>query len=348
MAITQSPWGLIRGETAVDVFTLANTAGTVIRITNLGGIITEIICADKNGHFDDIVLGFSSLEEYERYPHSYFGAIIGRYANRISAGTFPLHGSSIRLPSINDPPHHLHGGSWGFHRQLWSAQTSGNTLALAYLSPDGEEGYPGNLSVVVKYRLNEANELKIEYRAETDSATIINLTNHSYFNLRGYGSILNHELLLHCDYYLPINGSFIPRGEVTAVAGTAFDFTQKHRIAETINTADHQLELAGGFDHCFVAKKATRKVATIARLYEAGSGRSLEVASSEPAIQFYTGNFFDGSIRGKAQQQYHKHSGLCLETQHFPDSPNHAHFPTTVLKAGECYNSTTIYRFGHD
>ena len=319
------------------VYTLTNSLGFEVSITNYGGAITSLKTPDRNGHFEDIVLGFETLDEYLVNPR-YFGALIGRHANRIARGRFSLNGVEYQLP-CNNGANHLHGGFSGFDKRDWTVREDGNTLHLTYFSKDGEEGYPGNLTAFVDYTLLD-NELRIDYRATTDRDTIVNLTNHSYFNLRGEGTILDHELTLNADHFIPVCSDLIPTGEIKAVAGTAWDF----RCGKAIGS---DLDAAGGYDHNFVLNDWDGTLRSAARLYEATTGRVLEILTTEPGIQFYSGNFLDGSFTGKNGFVYEKYTGLCLEPQHFPDAPNHPSFPSTTLRAGEEYKHTSVYRFSY-
>ena len=318
-----------------------------IRLTNYGGIITHIFAPDRDSVMADVVLGYDSLASYlDDSP--YFGALIGRYGNRIAGGTFELDGQRYRIPTNNNA-NTLHGGDRGFDKRLWTAHpfasedTAG--VELNYRSVDGEEGYPGNLDVTVTYRL-VGPELSIRYEARTDRATPVNLTNHTYFNLAGGGSILDHELLLNADRYTPVDAGLIPTGELAPVAGTPFDFTQPKPIGRDITADNEQLRLGGGYDHNFVLRRTEEDVLMqAATVYEPTSGRTLEVVTSEPGLQFYSGNFLDGSNVGKGGTPYTHRTGFCLETQHFPDSPNQPDFPGTILQPGETYESRTVYRF---
>jgi aldose 1-epimerase len=334
----------------VDLYTLSNKNGVEVAITNYGGTVVSWKVPDRNGHIADVVLGYDNVKDYEN-GKAYFGATVGRYANRIAHGKFILNGSTYTLAK-NDGENHLHGGIKGFSKRVWTAKdvsgSNGQALELTYLSKDGEEGYPGNLSVTVVFTLTEKNELKIEYSATTDKDTVLNLTNHSYFNLAGQGSgdILSHQLTLNADRFTPVDATLIPTGELRKVKGTPFDFTQTTAIGARINQDDEQLKLGKGYDHNWVLNKTKLGVLTLAaELYEPKSGRLLEVRTTEPGVQFYTGNFLDGSAHGKEGKVYNYRTGMCLETQHFPDSPNHPDFPSTVLKPGQRFHSTTIYKF---
>lgn len=317
----------------IHFYRLTNSHGVEVSITNYGGTVTSIKVPDRNGVFGDVVLGYDTIDEYMRNPH-YLGALIGRHANRIARGKFTLNGVEYQLAQ-NNGANHLHGGNHGFDKKVWSVTgATQNVLRLRYFSEDGEENYPGNLTVEVDYSLNDENELRIEYQATSDKDTIVNLTNHSYFNLAGSGNILGHELILHADAFTPVSDDLTPTGEILPVENTVMDF----RTARPITS--------GGYDHNFVLRDWDHgSIRPVARLREPLSGRVMEVLTTEPGIQFYSGNFFDGSVKGKGGVALEKYAGLCLETQHFPDAPNHPNFPTTVLRAGAQYQQTTIYRF---
>jgi aldose 1-epimerase len=315
------------------VYTLRNNRGFEVSVTSYGGAITSLKTPG------DIVLGFETLDEYVRNPR-YFGALIGRHANRIARGRFSLNGVEYQLP-CNNGANHLHGGFNGFDKRDWTVREDDNTLHLTYFSKDGEEGYPGNLSAFVDYTLRD-NELRIDYRATTDRDTIVNLTNHSYFNLRGAGTILDHELTLNADHFTPVSEDLIPTGEIKSVEGTPWDFRKAKAIGSELE------DVPGGYDHNFVLRDWDATLRLAARLYEPTSGRALEILTTEPGIQFYSGNFLDGSFIGKNGIAYEKYTGLCLEPQHFPDAPNHPNFPSTVLRSGEEYRHQTIYRFLSD
>ena len=318
------------------VHTLTNKLGFAVSITNYGGAITSLKTPDRNGDFGDIVLGFETLEEYVRNPR-YFGALIGRHANRIANGKFSLNGTSYQLPQ-NNGANHLHGGFHGFDKRDWTVREDENTLHLTYFSKDGEEGYPGNLNASVDYTLRD-NELRVDYRATTDRETIVNLTNHSYFNLRGKGTILDHELTLNADSFTPVSKDLIPIGEIRSVEGTPMDFRSGKAIGADLDAVD------GGYDHNFVLNNYDGAMKSAVRLYDPNTGRVLEVLTTQPGMQFYSGNFLDGSLVGREGFVYVKYAGLCLEPQHFPDAPNHLNFPSTVLRPGEEYKQSTIYRF---
>jgi len=315
-----------------NVYVLTNSHGVEVSITNYGGAVTSIKVPDRDGVFGDVVLGYDTIEEYMRNPR-YLGALVGRHANRIARGKFTLNGVEYQLAQ-NNGENHLHGGNRGFDKRIWKAAQTENVLHLEYFSEDGEENYPGNLTVNVDYSLNEENELRIEYGATSDKDTIVNLTNHSYFNLACGGDILGHELTLRASGFTPVSDDLIPTGEIQSVDGTPMDF----RTARVIGN--------GGYDHNFVLDDwSNGSLRQVARLREPKSGRVMEVLTTEPGIQFYSGNFLDGSLKGKGGVAYEKYAGLCLETQHFPDAPNHPNFPTTVLRAGQEYRQTTIYKF---
>jgi aldose 1-epimerase len=334
----------------VYLFTLTNTVGAEARIINYGGIVVSLKAPDRNGMFDDVVLGYETLDDYLNNNSACFGALIGRYANRIRRGRFTLNGEEYRLPT-NDGENHIHGGVKGFDRVVWDAKPLttevGPALELKYLSCDGEEGYPGNLSVRVVYTLTNTNEFRIQYFAKSDKDTVINLTNHSFFNLAGAdsGDILDHELLVNATQFSPTDAEQIPIGEVCSVSGTPFDFTRQTAIGSRINTDDEQLRFARGYDQTFVLEHQDGGLQQAAKVHEPSSGRVMEVWTTEPAVQFYSGNGLDGTVSGKNGKVYGRHYGLCLETQHFPDSPNHPTFPSTVLRKEERYSSVTSYKF---
>jgi aldose 1-epimerase len=338
------------GKTAdgqeTDLYIMANKNGMEAAITNYGGTVVALKVADRSGKLDDVVLGYDKLEDYAA-GKAYFGAIVGRYANRIAHAKFTLDGTSYTLAK-NDGDNHLHGG---FNKRVWTAKdvssSTGQALELTYLSKDGEEGFPGNLAVKVVYTLTVQNELKIDYSATTDKDTILNLTNHCYFNLAGQGNgdILRHQLMIRADRFTPVDATMIPTGEMRSVKGTPFDFTTATVIGTRIDQDDQQLKLGRGYDHNLVLSGGTAASPSLAaQAYEPHSGRLLEVSTTEPGLQFYTGNFLDG-IRGKQGKVYNRRYAFCLETQHFPDSPNHRDFPSTVLKPGQQYRSTTVYKF---
>lgn len=347
--VTKNDFGKTADGQKVDVYTLTNRRGSEVKITNYGGIITSLKVADRTGKRDDIVLGFDNVDPYLK-GGPYFGALIGRYANRIAKGHFTLNGKQYTL-AVNNGENHLHGGIKGFDKVVWQARIvkvpNGAALRLTYLSKDGEEGYPGNLSVKVIYTLTNANELKIEYWATTDRDTVVNLTSHSYFNLAGQGNgdILNHQLLINARRFTPTDAGSIPTGELKSVKGTPFDFTSAFRVGDRINDDDQQLKFGKGYDHNFVLNGRMGSLRQAAVVYEPNSGRRMEVWTTEPGIQFYSGNFLDGTLTGKDGKVYRERYGLCLETQHFPDSPNKPSFPTTVLRKGQRFHSLTIHKF---
>ncbi len=332
----------------VTEYTLLNQAGLEMKVINYGCTITSLRVPDSYGNFDDIVLGFDTLEEYLRSSH-YIGSIIGRYANRIAYGKFSFDGIEHAL-TINHSSHHLHGGYKGFDKVVWSAdplQTeSGAGIDFFYFSDDGEEGYPGGLSINVRYFLSHENALIFTYTAKSDSKTIINLTQHSYFNLNSSrDNVLNHELIINASHFLPVDERMIPTGEKRSVEGTPFDFRRAKSIGADIQSDDLQIQIAGGYDHNFVLSKTGQELGLAATLYDSASGRIMEIYTSEPGIQLYTAQFPDGALMGKNHTPYGSNAGLCLETQHFPDSPNHPGFPSTILMPGEKYQSTTLLRF---
>lgn len=346
--VTQKSGGkLPDGSAAVEIYTLKSDQMEVA-IMNYGGYVLSIKVPDKNGKVSDVVLGFDDPAGYYQANHAkgnpFFGPIVGRYANRIAHAKFTLDGKEYTLTK-NDGDNTLHGGPNGFHNQLWTGRIIPDGVELKYLSKDGEEGYPGNLSAIVKYTL-VGSDLKIDYSATTDKDTVLNLTNHSYFNLsgQGNGTILGDQLKINATRFTPVDSGLIPTGELKPVAGTPFDFTKPHTVGERINANDDQLHLGhNGYDHNFVLDgKGMREAAVV---YDPASGRVLTVLTDQPGVQFYTSNFLDGSIKGKGGVAYPRNAALCLETQHFPDSPNHPDFPTTVLKPGEKFHSTTIFRF---
>ena len=347
--VTKDNFGKTAGGTPVEIYTLTNTAGSKARIITYGGVVVSLEVPDKSGKMGDVVLGYDSIADYEKHT-SFFGALIGRFGNRIGRGKFSVDGKEYSL-AVNNGENHLHGGVKGYDKVVWAAKpstdTAGANLELTYLSPDGEEGYPGNLKIKVVYSLTEKNELKIVYSATTDKATVINLTHHSYFNLAGAGnsSILQHRLRLAADRFTPTDAGSIPTGEIRKVKGTPFDFLAETAIGDRIDQADEQLKFGSGYDHNWVLNRTGKAPGLAAVVYEPTSGRVMEVLTTEPGIQFYSGNFLDGSIKGKSGQDYPKRSGFCLETQHFPDSPNKTNFPSTVLKPGQKFSQTTIYKF---
>ena len=347
--IEKTSFGTLPDGRRVDQYTLKNANGMEVKIMNYGGVITHWTAPDKEGKYEDIVLGFDSLVGYLT-PPPYFGAIIGRYGNRIANGKFTLDGKSYQLAK-NNGENHLHGGVVGYDKVLWNAEPiegAESALKLTYLSRDGEEGYPGNLNITVIYTLTNDNALKMDYAATTDKATVINLTNHSYFNLSAAKKdVLDQEITLNADRYLPVDKGLIPTGELRPVTGGVFDFTKPTVISQGINEVkDEQIKLGGGYDHAWILnKKEPNELSLAATVLEKTSGRKMEVMTTEPAIQFYTGNFLDGSLTGKGGVKYTKRFALCLESEHYPDSPNQSAFPSVVLKPNEKYSTTTIYKF---
>jgi aldose 1-epimerase len=344
MSAKKESFGKTPDGKLVDLYTLTNPGGITARITNFGGILVSLQAPDRNGKIADITLGFDKLDGYLG-QHPYFGAIVGRYANRIGKAQFRLDGKVYKL-AANDGENHLHGGNKGFDKVVWrlediSAEGDQATVKLSYKSEDGEEGYPGNLACSVTYTLTRDNELKISYEAETDKPTVVNLTNHSYFNLAGQGNgdILAHELTLNADKYTVVDKGLIPTGENRPVEGTPMDFTSPKTIGSRVDLVE------GGYDHNYVLNSGGGTLTLAARVYEPTSGRVLEVYTDQPGVQFYTGNFLDGSITGKGGKLYKKHYGFCLETQHFPDSPNKPDFPSVVLRPGQKYQTQTVYKF---
>ncbi|HLY16991.1 MAG TPA: aldose epimerase family protein [Bryobacteraceae bacterium] len=333
------------GET-VELYTLKNPKGVAAGISTYGAVVVSLKVPDRAGALGDVVLGFDDFNGYLT-PPPYFGAVVGRYGNRIAHAQFVLDGVTYHLAK-NDGDNTLHGGKRGFDKVIWKAKPNGGqSLELTYLSKDGEEGYPGNLSVTVVYTLTDDNELLIDYSATTDKDTVLNLTNHSYFNLagQGEGDILGHRLAIKAGRFTPVDEGLIPTGELRSVEGTPLDFRQSHAIGERIDSTDEQIVLGRGYDHSFVLDRTGDGLSLAARVADPKSGRVMEVLTTQPAVQFYTGNFLDGTIHGKGGKVYGRRSALCLETQHYPDSPNHPDFPTTELKPGQQYHTTTVYRF---
>ena len=338
--IKKARWGKV-DSTAVDLYTLTNRNGVTVQISNYGGTVVSWEAPDRKGKMANIILGFDSLKGYLNPPH-YFGALVGRYANRIDSGKFTFNGTMYQL-SVNDGYNHKHGGFKGFDKVVWNAVIVSDTLpmlVLTYLSRDGEEGYPGNLTVKVIYTLTDENELDIDYSAQTDKATPVNLTNHSYFNLTGDPSktVLNHSLWINADNYTPVDASLIPTGEIKPLKGLALDFTKAKKIGKHIDS------LPAGYDHNYVLNNYNNTLQLVASLVDSVSGRKLEVLTTQPGLQLYTGNSLDGSLKSSKGIPYKKHSGVCLETQHYPDSPNRLNFPSTILFPGQEYHTETEYR----
>jgi aldose 1-epimerase len=339
--VTKKEFGKLKNGTAVELYTLKN--GKIeASITNFGATVVSLLVPDKSGKVADVVLGYDNPADYEA-GKSYFGAVVGRYGNRISKGRFHLDGHEYKL-ATNDGPNHLHGGTIGFNKKVWTAHVVGDALQLTYVSPDGEEGYPGKLTATVTYSL-VGSGLRIDYKATSDKDTVANLTNHSYYNLAASGDILNHELTIHADRFTPVDSTLIPTGALQKVEGTPFDFRTPHRIGDRIGKKDEQLKFGKGYDQNWVLNRTGAGLSMAARVSDPVSGRVMEVYTTQPGLQFYTGNFLDGTAKGKGGKVYQFRSALCMETQHYPDSPNHAAFPTTELKAGQTFTSTTEFRF---
>lgn len=345
--IAREPFGHTKDGTPVELFTLRNAKGAEVRISNYGGLVISIKVPDRNGQMGDVVLGYDDLAGYLK-DSPYFGAMVGRYGNRIAKGKFTLDGTEYTL-AVNNGPNALHGGIKGFDKVVWEpsvmATPAGPVLELRYVSKDGEEGYPGNLSVTAVYSLTDDNGLKLEYTATTDKDTVVNLTQHSYFNLSGKGDILKDVVMIPADKYTPVDSTLIPTGELRPVEGTPFDFRQPTAIGARINQNDEQLKFGNGYDHNWVINKTPGEFGLMARVYDPDSGRVLEVLSAEPGLQFYTGNFLDGHLTGKGGWAYQFRDAFCMEPQHFPDSPNQPNFPSVVLKPGQVYKNTIEFRF---
>jgi aldose 1-epimerase len=350
-SITRHLFGTTASGTRVYRYTLTNTQGMRVRILTYGGIVQSMSVPDRNGHFRDVALGLRTLKQYEA-ESPYFGAIIGRYANRIAKGTFTLDGKTYHLP-INNPPNSLHGGTRGFDKRVWAAtprDTNGVvSLRLSRVSPDGEMGYPGTMHVSVVYTLTNSNGLRMDYRATTDKDTVINLTNHTYFNLAGEGSgtVYDQRVMINADRYTPIDVNLIPTGRKAPVAGTPFDFTKSKPIGRDIRDGVRQIVFAHGYDHNWILNQTGGhgRLTLASRAYDPASGRVLRVLTDQPGVQFYTGNFLDGSIVGISGKTYRQGDAFTMETQHFPDSPNHPNFPSTVLHPGQVFRSSTVYQF---
>jgi aldose 1-epimerase len=349
-AVSRSLFGTMPDGAAVDLFTLTNDTGMEVRTTPYGAIITSIRVPDRNGRLDDVVLGFDSLAEYITKKPPYFGAIVGRYGNRIAKGQFTLDGTTYRL-AVNNGPNHLHGGIKGFDKALWNAapfeRDGAAGVAYTHTSPDGDEGYPGTLHVTVTYTLDASNALAVDYDVATDKATPVNLTQHTYFNLAGSGDILGHLLSINADRFTPVDRAMIPTGALAPVEGTPFDFRRPVAIGARIGADDPQLRNGSGYDHNFVLNGASGGAQrSAAHVRDPESGRTLDVSTTEPGVQLYTGNFLDGTLTGSSGRVYGKRSALCLETQHFPDSPNHPDFPSSIVRPGTPYKSRTVFAFG--
>jgi aldose 1-epimerase len=345
--ISVKPFGETTDGTAVSLYTLSNNKGAEVGICNYGGLVIFLKVPDRHGRLGDVVLGYDALADYLK-DSPYFGALIGRYGNRIAKGKFTLDGKEYTL-AVNNGPNALHGGRKGFDKVVWEprllASLEGPSLELRYVSKDGEEGYPGNLSVMTVYTLTEDNALRIEYTATTDKPTVVNLTHHSYFNLAGGGDILSHQVMLPADKFTPVDNTLIPTGELRPVDGTPFDFRKATTIGARIGQDDEQLKFGNGYDHNWVINKPMGQLGLMARVSEPSSGRVMEVLSTEPGLQFYSGNFLDGTLKGKGGWVYHFRNGFCMEPQHYPDSPNRPDFPSVVLKPGQVYKNTIIYKF---
>ena len=346
MFLSEKPFGKTAANEPVTLYTLKNTQGMEVHIMNYGAIITKIIVPDKNEVMEDVVLGFENVADYIK-DSPYFGAIVGRYGNRIAGGKFSLDGKSYTLAAQNNGQH-LHGGLKGFDKKVWKTiGKKDGSITLSYLSVDGEEGFPGNLEIQVTYTLNEDNAISMDYIAKTDQATVLNICNHSYFNLSGNAKrdVLDHVIQLNAPHFIPVDKVLIPTGEVKSVKGGPFDFTSPKKIGLDINAANEQIAFGSGYDHCYAFDKAPGAYGKIARVEDPISGRIMEVFTTEPGVQFYTGNHLNGRLTGKNGAVYTKRSGFCLETQHYPDSPNKPNFPSTVLRPGETYTSKTVYQF---
>jgi aldose 1-epimerase len=349
--MTKSPFARTKDGVSVDLITLRNEAGTEVGILTYGGVIRTLKTADRAGMLDDIVLGFDTLALYEE-KSPFFGTLVGRYGNRIANGRFTLDGQTYSLAK-NNGPNHLHGGNKGWDKAVWIPaepfqNATGVGIALSHTSADGDEGYPGTVKAVVTYTLTESNELVIDYQATTDKPTVVNLTQHSYFNLAGVNAqdVLGHELMLNADSYTPVDAGLIPLGQIAPVAGTPFDFKTSTAIGARINDKHEQIARGNGYDHNFVLNRTGDGLSLAARVVEPTTGRTMTVSTTEPGVQFYTGNFLDGTLTGKAGRVYGRRAGLCLETQHYPDSPNQPNFPSTVLRPGQEYRSKTVFAFG--
>jgi len=349
MTIKKETYGTLQDGREVHLFTLETSDGSELRLTNFGATVLSLKVPDRNGKMENVILGFKDLKDYENIRH-FYGAIVGRWGNRIAKGKFTLNGKEYTL-ATNNGENHLHGGIMGFDRVLWDyEELSYNDLPavkFSYLSKDGEEGFPGNFKVSVIYTYSEEKKLGIYYEMTTDQATVKNITNHAYFNLSGdvKDDILSHDLVLNADHFLPVDEGWIPFGEIRPVNGTPMDFTSPHKIGERINDYDKQLKNGMGYDHCWVLNKSESGMNNAGYIYDNSSGRRMDIYTTEPAIQFYSGNFMDGADIGHVGLPYNYRSAMCLETQHYPDSPNQEDFPTTVLNPGEVYKSTTIYKF---
>jgi aldose 1-epimerase len=347
VSVRKDAFGTLPGGVATDLYTLANAQGVEVRVTNYGGIITSLKVPDRQGRPGDIVLGYDNLEGYLK-ASPYFGAIVGRYGNRIGGAQFTLDGTTYKLLA-NNGPNALHGGRVGFDKVVWKAEPFSRAreagVVFTHVSPDGDEGYPGRLDVRVTYTLTDANELAFDYEATTDKATPVNLTQHTYFNLAGSGDVLGHVLMLNADRFTPVDKTLIPTGELAPVDGTPFDFRTPTAIGARIDADHPQIAFGGGYDHNFVLSRQGDGLSLGARVSEPTTGRVLEMRTTQPGVQFYTGNFLDGTIVGKGGQAYQKRAAFCLETQHFPDSPNKPEFPSSILRPGQTYKTRTVFAF---
>ena len=343
MPVTTQPFGTTKDGQEVTLYTLTNANTCQVQITNFGAIITSITVPDRKGQMTDVTLGYDTLQGYENDP-SYLGATVGRYGNRIQNGQFELNGTTYPL-ATNNGPNHLHGGLKGFNKMVWDATVEASTVRLTHINPHNHEGYPGTLTTQVTFTFTDDNALKITYNATTDQPTVINLTNHSYFNLASNGTIEDHILTLKASHTTPVDNTLIPTGEIRPVQNTPFDFTHPTPIGDRIDANDEQIQFGGGYDHNFVIDHWDQSLREFAHVHAPQSGRTMTVSTTEPGVQFYTGNFLDGSIVGKQTKAYTKRSAFCLETQHFPNSPNQPTFPTTQLNPGDTYQSETVYTF---
>lgn len=348
--LTQAPFERTPDNQLVDLITLRNTHGVEVAVLTYGGVIKNLRTPDRAGALDDIVLGFDDLASYVA-KSPYFGCLIGRYGNRIAKGKFTLDGAQYTL-ATNNETNHLHGGKKGWDKAVWAFDTfnnaTGTGVVLTHTSPDGDEGYPGTVKAKVTYTLTDKDQLIVDYEATTDKATVINLTQHSYFNLAGgkAAEILGHELMLNAAQYTPVDPTLIPTGQIAPVEGTPFDFRTSTAIGARINDKNEQLTRGKGYDHNWVLTRTGAGLSEAAQVYEPTTGRTMTISTTEPGIQFYSGNFLDGTLTGKGGRVYPQRSGFCLETQHYPDSPNHANFPSTVLRPGETYKTQTVFTFG--
>jgi aldose 1-epimerase len=348
--IERKDWGTSPDGRTVELFTLTREGAPTVTVTSHGAYLVSVLAPDREGTVVDVVLGYADLAGYQQ-DGPYLGAVVGRYANRIARGEFTLDGKTYTL-ARNNGPNSLHGGPDGFHRKLWTARIvsgdDGQALELTYVSPDGEEGFPGTLTATVVYSLSSDGGLRLDYSATTDAPTVLNLTNHAYFNLAGEGDgdVLGHEMQIEADAFTPVDETLIPTGELRSVEGTALDFRQPVALGKRIDADEEQMRIGGGYDHNLVIRGTAGELRPAARAVEPGSGRVLEVLTTQPGMQLYTGNFLDGTVVGKSGKPYGRREGFCLETQHFPDSPNQEAFPSVVLRPGQRYEESTVFRFG--